>query len=96
MRCKDVSPAAKAVQENHSNKQITLFTFTNETSYEYLLIFLKKFKKIHCNRTECIRSSMKDKTMVIIWTRIQIHANNLKIILGHSGNMKQASCLEVQ
>lgn len=39
---------------------------------------------------------MKDKTMVIIWTRIQIHANNLKIILGHSGNMKQASCLEMQ
>lgn len=45
MRCKDVSPAAKAVQENHSNKQITLFTFTNETSYEYLLIFLKNSKK---------------------------------------------------
>lgn len=92
---KDVSPAAKAVEESHSNKQITLFTFTNETSYEYLLIFLKN-SKIHCNRTECIRSSMKDKTMVIIRTRIQIHANNLKIILGHSGNMKQASCLEMQ
>lgn len=36
-----MSPAAKAVQENHSNKEITLFTFTNETSYEYLLIFFK-------------------------------------------------------
>lgn len=45
MRSKDVSPAAKAVQENHSNKQITLFAFTNETSYEYLLIFLKNSKK---------------------------------------------------
>lgn len=41
---KDISPAAKAAEENHSNKQITLFTFTNETSYEYLLIFLKNSK----------------------------------------------------
>lgn len=44
MRFKDVLPEAKAVQENHSNKQITLFTFRNETSYEYLLIFLKNSK----------------------------------------------------
>lgn len=91
-----MSPAAKEVKKTHSNKQITFFfTFTNETPYEYLLIFFKN-SKIHCNRTECIRSSMKDKTMVIIRTRIQIHANNLKIILGHSGNMKQARCLQMQ